>query len=169
MNKPNLSHNQDEPLMPMSPQDRVRQRVVDSLLPQIAELLYRCDKGHRMAQLSDLEGAELAVYVADALLITDADARAERVKRLNAIRAHGHALAEDEQRTVERQARKDVVFYGPRALYPVCEICDEPVITNRVELLLSPSIKAVAHGLCCAKDEAQYEFVSEFFYQKRGL
>ena len=161
---PNIPHRQDEPLMPMSPQDRIRQQAIDSMVPEIAQLLYRCDKGHRMAHLSDLKDDELAVYVADALMITDAEARTERVTRLNRLRARRFAAADDESETVMRQARRDIAHYQ----HPKCCICQEPVIANRVEVLTGTA-RDVAHGLCCAQREDRFEFVSEFAYQQRGL
>lgn len=105
--------------MSTTPQERVRQQLAGKLVPQLAELLYRYDKGHDMARLSDLPEAGRAVYLAEALERLSTAARIERLHRVQAAIAQGHAVAENEQETVTRQARADIArfgFVGPGAV-----------------------------------------------------
>lgn len=170
----------ERPFMPLTPQDRVRKQVAGELVPKIAELLYQCDKGSPHAKLTDLRSEEArAVYLADALMLTSAESRHERVIRVHAADAEQFAYADKEQADVEWQARQDVIKFGtpirsdaPRfsVIRPGtgCLVCHEEVITNRVTVIVTENLHGEAHGLCCAKDEARFERIDDFLYRVKG-
>lgn len=161
-----------------TPQERVRQQVAGELIPKIAELIYQCDKGSKLAVLADLRSEDArAVYKAEALMVLSPEARHERMARVHAADAHQHARLDDEQETVARQARADVAIFGDPLLAKfmrtnpqTCPLCGDRLLTNAVDVLLTASgdLKGRAHGLCCAKDERRFVFVSEFTYQLIG-
>lgn len=168
-------HSRTQPLMPMTPQQRVQEAINGELIPLIAELIYQSDKKSRLAKLSDLrtEGAR-AVYIAEALMALAPEARHERMVQVNIADANEFAVRDYDQRMVDRQARKDAAFFGDPLLQKFmsttprfCALCRDPLLTNAVDVLLTDSghVKGRAHGLCCAKDEARFRIVDEFTYQ----
>lgn len=100
--------------MPVTAQDRNRQRVSGKYLKVLAELLYRCDKGNEYVDFNGLTADAQAVYLADALLWLSAEHRMERIKRVHFLDAHAFAEKDDERESVERQARQDVAQFGGR-------------------------------------------------------
>lgn len=155
-----------EPLMPMTPQQQVQMQVRSELIPKIAELLYQADKGSKHARIGDLRSEEArAVYIADAMMLTDQ--RAERVLRVQVADAHHFALQDKEGEDVALQARKDIAHFGP--VRPGhCYVCRERIVTDASTLLLSASLKADVHGMCCAKDEQRFELAADFSYRLIG-
>lgn len=97
--------------------DRARKELTRSDVFELAQVLYRRDKGNEFAQLRSLRQECQAVYLADALVIlTDEDSRVERIKRIHMLDAQVFALADDENESVMRQARRDMAHYGPKAV-----------------------------------------------------
>lgn len=138
----------------MTLQDRVRRQVALRLIPQIAALLYKADKGNEHAELADLrsEGAR-AVYLADALLIVDPDQQMERRTRVHAQDAHQFAAAEDEGETALRQAREDVARFDGTSRFGrvapnACAICKTPIIGVPCQLMVSEHLKQNIHVRC---------------------
>lgn len=134
--------------------DRVRRQVALRLVPQIAALLYKADKGNEHADLTDLrsDGAR-GVYLADALLILDPDQQMERRKRVHAQDAHVFAAATDEGETVNRQAREDVARFDGAARFGsvapnACAICKTPIIGVPCSLMVSEHLKQNIHVRC---------------------
>lgn len=170
------SRSNDEPLMPMTPIDRVRASIAATVTPEMAARLLQHDKANPSFRLADLvDDDERAVFVADILDLFSPERRAERTIRLNSLRAHRQALREREQQAVATQAKTDRVIFGDPLLVKFiqtnpnyCPLCGEEVITNAVDVLLTNSIKHRAHGLCCAKDEQAFVFVNEFVYEWIG-
>ena len=105
-----------EPRQVLTPQDVVRKRVRERLVPKIAELIYQADKGNEYAKLSDIfTESSRAVYIDQALVIVFGRPQALRMMAVNVENAHAQALQEDEERTLARQAQRDVRQYGGRS------------------------------------------------------
>lgn len=162
---------------PLTPQEQVRQQVRRRLADQIAELLVQADKGSPSMKLSDLRSEESRrVYAADALMITDGDARFERVRRVHTNDAHLFALAEQEQRAVERQATDDiarcgaVIRRGNFGVVPAgrCYVCTDPIEPDTAAVLeLSATLKVDVHGECCLHDP-KFEMTAQFAFRVKG-
>lgn len=161
------------PLMPMTPRQRAQQQVQGELIPQMAELLLQCVKGTKAIRLADLRSEESrAVFLAEILMLLEPERIAEMKMRVHAADAAFFASREAEQAAVERQARQDVLTYGDpllakfmRTSPQYCPLCGEDLITNAADVLLTAHLRGRAHGLCCAKNDARFEFVNEFTYR----
>lgn len=94
--------------------DRARKQLAGRHVFEIAQRLYRCDKGKDSADLRTLSEECQAVYIADALMALSAESRMERVKRIHALDAQVFAGKDDEQESVARQARQDIARFGGR-------------------------------------------------------
>lgn len=148
-------------VMSSPPQDRVRQQIAQEMAPTIVLALYRVMKGSRHARLEDISPEALATLTTEVLgdLLTPARIHG-RIQRVNLLQAHGHALADDEQETVMRDARSDIARFG--VLRPgFCYVCREQVFANRVTILITENLHTEGHGLCCAKDEQRFEVVGD--------
>jgi hypothetical protein len=97
----------------MSEQDRLRAKLAHEFAPELAERMYQVDKGSRLAKLSDLitESSRQA-YINAALAVLLGDAQRARIHYVQAEIAQHHAIKEDENETVQRQAREDIKKYG---------------------------------------------------------
>lgn len=100
------------PLGPMSGLERARRQVAGELLPVLAELLYRCDKGTKFARFDHLSEAAQSVYVGEALRLLTHERRTDRINAVHAIDAQHFALRDDEQEMVMRRARLDIQRFG---------------------------------------------------------
>lgn len=169
-------HSQGKPFMPLTPQERVRKQVAGELVPKIAELLYQCDKGSPHAKLSDLKTEEArAAYLADALMITDVDARFERVQRVHLADANHYARQDHEAETAASRGRKDVATYAPvrRGNFGVvpaglCYLCTTPIQPDMAAVLeLSATLKVDVHGECCLHDP-KLEMTAQFAFRVKG-
>lgn len=166
--------------VPLTPQEQVRQQVAAQLIPQIAELLYRCDKGSPHAKLSDLRNEEsIALYIGQARELVTPEARKARIDTIHVIDAHILAFAEKDQTDAEWQARQDVIRFKPQphftevdrfgTLRPgYCYVCRDRVITNKVTVMVTPNLHGEAHASCCQDDEARFEKIDHFVYRVRG-
>lgn len=165
--------------MPIPARERERRQVVSELIPVIAELLYRADKGNRYARFSSLSESARAVYVAEALMITAVEQRHERVVRVNQADSHAFALAEKDQRDVEWQARQDVIKFGPGGevvrrgnfgLVPAgfCYLCTRRIPSGEAAVLeLSATLKADVHAGCCLNN-SRFEMTAQFAFRVKG-
>jgi hypothetical protein len=104
----------------MSEQDRLRAKLAHEYAtagaPAQAEQMYRVDKGSRMAKLDDLLTASTRQAYIDAahadLLNAFLGKQTERINTVQAAIAERHAKHEDENETVQRQAREDIKKYS---------------------------------------------------------
>lgn len=169
--------------MSTTPQDRVRASIALTRAAAFADVLLQCDKANPSFRLDrDLvDEHERAIWIEDVVaFLLDHERRLKRTVRLNALRSHGHALAENEQQTAEWQARQDVVKFGGhrfssgdrqhygRTPENVCLVCTEPIITNKATVWIGERLKADAHGQCCAKDDGRFELISQFAFRVKG-
>jgi hypothetical protein len=159
-----------------TPKEQVRASIALTHSIPVAERLLQADKANPSFKLTDLrDDNERAIYIdAAASFLLDQVGRIERMHLLNSTRSHGHALADQVNEDVDRQARQDIVMFGDPILAKFmrtnpkrCPLCEEVLITNAVDVLLTPSgnITGRAHGLCCNKDERHFEYVSDFTYR----
>ncbi len=152
--------------MGMSSRDQIMASIADAITPLIAELILRHDKAQPKYRLSDLRDQdERAVFIADVMELLSPERVAERMVRFDIVRSHNNAKREQEQQSVEAQARQDVARFAFKS--GCCHICGDRVFTNRATLHLSASVITEIHGLCAAKDESRFEFVNEFIYRVR--
>lgn len=160
--------------MSLSAQDRVRQSVVHKVAPDVILARYRAMKGVATAQLEDISAAVMAVLVAEVLAFLSPESLTESIVACNRVQAHSFAIADDENERIAQRARQDIEQYGDlilakfmRTSPKLCPLCMEALITNAVDVLLTDSghITGRAHGLCCAKDERRFEYVSDFTYR----
>lgn len=159
--------------MPLPAEERARRQVSSELLPVIAELLFRCDKGNKYAKFSQLSDAAQTVYLAEALQLTSIDKRTERLHQVHSVDAHVFAVRADEQETVMRQAREDIARYEVASHFGAirpgyCLICKGRITPADAYVLeLSATLKADVHGSCCAKD-ARFQLMSSFSFRLIG-
>ncbi len=152
--------------MPTTPQERVRASIVLTVAGEVAQRLLQSVKANPAYKLADLRTEdERAIFIEAAMaFLLDPKIREDAATKLNQLRSHGHALEDGE--AVAWQARQDVVRYSDVPRFGVvnskgCYACHEPVITNRVTLIITENIHAEGHGLCFAKDEARFEMINE--------
>lgn len=107
--------------MPMSEQDRLRAKLAHEYAtthaPALAEQMYQVDKPCRLVKLTDLRtdsSRQVYLEAAHAALLTAFLGRAQRTRivAVQAADAEHHARIEDENETVQRQARHDIAKYG---------------------------------------------------------
>lgn len=161
-----------QPLMPLSPQDRVRLEIEQDAVRAIAEWLVQHQKANRCFRLSHLkDDAERAVFLGHAMEILSPERRLERARQFNELRSHGIALADKDQQDVEWQAKQDVIRFGNFGFTTPgnCAVCKERVddVTDHAVLELSATLKADVHASCCIKDEARFEVTPAFSFRLR--
>jgi hypothetical protein len=162
-----------------TPKEQIRAALVVTHSIPMAERLLQIDKCNPSFKLSDLrDDDERGIYIdAVASFMLDQIGRVERMHLLNSTRSHGAAIADQANADLDRQARQDIATFGDPILAKFmrtnpkyCALCGEVLITNAVDVLLTPSgnITGRAHGLCCNKDERHFEYVSDFAYRLIG-
>lgn len=160
---------------PMHPVDQVRHQMRTRLLPQIAELILRADKGVASMTLADLRSDESrAVYIHAALSLFEPLVQAERRRRVHLSDAHVFGNRDTEQQEVTLQARADVGRFGNPAFTSshygsvrpgFCWVCKERITpADAFVLELSATLKADVHGACC-QDDAKFELMSAFSFR----
>lgn len=170
---------QEEPLMPLTPREQVRQSIIRRNVSAIAELLVEADKAIPGFKLADLRSEEARrVYLAEAEMMLGAESRHERASRVHANDAHYSAIRHKDQADVEWQARQDIVRFGHRTDTPRfgvirpghCYVCRERVVSNKAVVMITENLQAEAHGTCCAKDEQRFEVADQhgFAYRVKG-
>lgn len=159
-----------------TPQERVRASIALTVTPEMAERLLQHDKANPSFTLEDLlDDDERAIYLAEIMELFSPERRAERTIRFNTLRGYTHAKTEDEQQTIDKQAREDIAKYGARTDVPrfgtirpgFCYVCRERVLTDRAVLMITENLQGEAHGLCLAKDEDRFELRADFVYRVR--
>jgi hypothetical protein len=105
----------------MSEQDRLRAKLAheyaDKHAPALAEQMYQVDKGYRHAKLNDLltdSSSQAYLDIARATLVTAflGASQRSRITTVQSAIAQHHAIKEDENETVMKQAREDVAKHG---------------------------------------------------------
>ena len=170
------ANSSEQSMHPDTAQERVRRRVCAELVPQIAELILRADKGSKHMKLEDLRSeSSQYLYLDIARRLVEPLRRLARVALVHQSDAHQFASADAEQQDVMRQARQDIERFGGvlpgvtshfGSVRPGhCWVCTERITpADSYVLELSATLKADVHGRCCQND-SKFELMSAFSFR----
>jgi len=92
------------------PREVLRRKLAERYAPIVAELALKVDKPNPEMTLADLRCDRAAdIYLEKAMDFLLGPSRQSRINEVQAAQAHERALREDEDETVKRQARQDVI------------------------------------------------------------
>lgn len=157
----------------MTPDDRVRQQIAREVAPDVVLAIYRVMKGNKHARFEQISNIALAVLATEVNDLLSTPELHRRINLVNLLTGCGHALAESEQRDVERQARADrrraADLTAIKAIVPgMCCLCasaigDRPGGTLQVTEALNADVHED-----CAQKHPSIEIVSSFSFRLKG-
>lgn len=162
--------------MPDTPQQRVRMSIAVTVVDELAERLLQHDKANQAYKLRHLRSDDERKVYRDAILafLADPTGRLLRVNKVNQLRGHDHAIADDEAESIARQARRDIEMYaaGVANFGQVkpghCWFCKTRITPEDAFFMeITATLKVDVHG-SCASNDPRCEMVTAFSFRWKG-